>query len=157
MEFSKQYIKNLFESAFGELIEKDRFLLENGVSERCIVARIAMYVERQLKGDPATGQLHVDVEYNRHKYEPKRNEDDKIYVPDLVIHQRGNDSKNICCCEIKKHADGGDKTDESKIKKQMSELNYQFGVVITTLTDLRVDYVIYHQNEKDAQHYSSTH
>jgi hypothetical protein len=47
------------ERALRRLLEDDRHLLENDLSERCIAARLAMYLH---EGFP---EHDVDVEYNR--------------------------------------------------------------------------------------------
>lgn len=81
--------------ALRQLVENDRHLLENDLSERCLAPRLAMYLQ-QVFPDHA-----VDIEYNRQGDIPKKlglpnecanfwDEEGRAFVvPDVIVHQRG--------------------------------------------------------------------
>ena len=73
----------LVQAALADFNLHERYLLEANLSERCICARFAMYLEKQLPAYQAEGYT-VDVEYNRgmdgHDRSPKRLNDDLIIV-----------------------------------------------------------------------------
>lgn len=150
MEIGKEEIKNLFEGAFSKLYENDGYLLEKGVNERCIVSQISTYIKSQLDAW-GINDLNVDVEYNRHLAALKLNSENKRYIPDLVIHQRGTDDRNICCCEAKKNA--RENSDIDKIKDQMNMLHYRYGVVIKEILPSKIEYLIIDQKGKENHTY----
>jgi hypothetical protein len=96
------------EAALRRLVEHDRYLLENDLSERCIASRLAMYLQAEFS------DYAVDVEYDRHGFEPKRmglpdecgNRRDREgrarVIPDVIIHRRGAEGPNILVLEMKK-------------------------------------------------------
>lgn len=71
----------LIQAALADFNLHERYLLEANLSERCICARFAMYLEKLLPAYQAEGYT-VDVEYNRgmdgHDRSPKRLNDDLI-------------------------------------------------------------------------------
>ena len=88
-------VRRILEAALRRLESNDRHLLENDLSERCIAARLAMYLQQEFQG------WAVDVEYNRAGDIAKRlalpqecarrfNRDgEALAVPDVIVHQRG--------------------------------------------------------------------
>ena len=58
--------RNYLERATKRVGAEDRHLLEVGVSERCVAARLAMYLREYFF------DFDVDVEYNRNMNEVKR-------------------------------------------------------------------------------------
>lgn len=60
----------LVEAALADFNLHERYLLEANLSERCICARFAMYLEKQLPAYQAEGYT-VDVEYNRRHGRPR--------------------------------------------------------------------------------------
>lgn len=75
------------------IIKNDFFLIDAGVSERCICAHLACYLK------PYFPEWHVDVEYNRSEELTKR-ANGNIVVPDLIIHRR-NTNQNFFVLEMK--------------------------------------------------------
>lgn len=99
-------------------------------SERAIAHRLAVFIEREVCDDmllQTCGLLVVDCEYNRHLDRVKKHrvtdelasivkeagrtvkpdsDDDSFCVisiaPDIVVHQRGNDERNLLVVEVKK-------------------------------------------------------
>lgn len=108
------------------------YLLENDLSERCICARFAGYLERQLR-ENGVREYVADVEYNRGMdgvdRSPKRIYDELIVV-DLIVHKRGHDPeggfRNLICVEMKKSTNPrGCRSDEARLRK-MTDWDYGF-------------------------------
>lgn len=122
----------LMQAAVDCFNRKERYLLENDLSERCICARFAGYLERQLHKN-GLREYVADVEYNRGMdgidRNPKRMYDDPIVV-DLIVHKRGHDSefgyRNMICVEMKKSTNRqGCRSDEERLRK-MTDWDYGF-------------------------------
>ena len=78
------------EDALKAFNENELFLIENDLSERCICAKFATYLERRLS-ETTYEDYDVDVEYNR----GRRGNDSaakmmsgKKIVTDLIVHNR---------------------------------------------------------------------
>lgn len=96
-------VRERLERALRRLLEADRHLLENDLSERCMAARLAMYLRDEFD------EHDVDVEYNRAGDVAKRLRGlpDECYrrrnrqieapvaVPDVIVHHRGMDGPNL--------------------------------------------------------------
>ena len=134
-------IRRRLDSALGALIDKDAYLFENNLSERCIAVRLAMYLQGLFP------DWSVDAEYNRHGGEAKklglppecankRDEHDKACViPDIIVHTRGRDGPNLLVIEMKKstNPDQG-KCDRMRLHAFREELKYSFGALIVCET-----------------------
>ena len=73
------------------------------VSERCIAARLAMYLREYFT------DYDVDAEYNRHGEDKKklydlvdkrdcsrdRDDEGQTVLPDVIVHRRGDDDSNL--------------------------------------------------------------
>src|SRR5260370_3097907 len=100
-------VRKRLDSALAQLVDRDRHLLENNLSERCIAARLAMHLQNLFD------DLSVDAEYNRQGGEPKklglpdecankRDEDGKACgIPDVIIHTRGSEGPTLLVLEFK--------------------------------------------------------
>ena len=103
-------VRERLERALRRLGEDDRYLLENDLSERCIAARLAMYLREEFE------QYDVDVEYNREGDVAKRlrglpdecyrrrnrHVEAPVAVPDIIVHHRGFDGPNLLVIEMKR-------------------------------------------------------
>ena len=101
-------VRRRLDAAAARLVHDDGYLLANNLGERCIAARLAMYLQGEFP-DHA-----VDAEYNRDGDTPKRlgleeecaNDRDEngesLVVPDIIVHRRGPDGPNILVLEVKK-------------------------------------------------------
>jgi hypothetical protein len=106
----------VLERALMRFLSDDLETFGDKIGERPMMFRIAHYMAIEAEG---TG-LRVDCDYNRHhdglkerlpekvetvtakrgvKVKPKR------FFPDIVLHERRRDSRNILVCEIKKADD----------------------------------------------------
>ena len=121
-------------------------MLDVDVSERCIAAKLASYLQHFIP------EYFVDVEFNRDGSIPKRlnlpeecvdsvNRDgDAIVIPDIIVHRRGPDGLNVLCVEIKKKNDSrGLDCDRKRLKALISTLGYQYGALIECQTGASED------------------
>jgi hypothetical protein len=90
-------------TAYEALITDHSLLLEYDANERAIASKLQGLLAGVF---PAHD---VDFEYNRHGLDPKRiswpgsdQEPTELVIPDLVIHHRGIDNKNLLVVEVKK-------------------------------------------------------
>lgn len=148
MDNSKQIreLGSIVEEAVKNFNEKEKYLIENDLSERCMCARFALHLTKALQGT-RYGEYEVDVEYNRgadgYERAIKRLDDSMITV-DLVVHKRGYDCiygfDNLICLEMKKSKDRrGCNSDEHRLKSMTSTkygFNYKLGIMLV------VDYKI---------------
>lgn len=121
-------IKRILDEAFQNFYQFDYELLDyktedKAVSERCMVFRIGWYIQNILKRDMILGEFSVDSEYNRCFNHPKsmykitmNGIKEKIgdAIPDLIIHKRKSNMKNLAMFEFKKSGQY-EKKDEKKI------------------------------------------
>ena len=100
--------KELVQRSISKFNEAEAYLISRDLSERCICARFARYLENELKNFGFADYM-VDVEYNRGgegiESNPKILNYKKIVV-DLIVHKRGYDENygfsNLICIEMKK-------------------------------------------------------
>ena len=88
----------IVEACIETLLARDRFLLEGGVNEQTMTARLAAYLQEHF---PAHD---VDPEYNRHGIKVKRAslfDGVRKVKPDVVIHRRNDDDHNLLVIEVK--------------------------------------------------------
>ena len=127
-------ILDIFKSALTKLYKNDEFLIQNDVHEQTIANRFAMYLREDLLLAEDNG-LRIDVEYNRDGVgrDIKQNKSQIKIRPDIILHERGSKEKNykndIIYCEIKKDLQSN-QTDIIKIKEQMRQRKYKFGIYI---------------------------
>lgn len=129
-------LKNIVEIAMSQFNASERYLLDRDLSERCICAKFAMYLEKALVNTHYSDYI-VDVEYNRgmvgNEYAKKR-----LYgrdaIVDLIVHKRGYDEHcgfdNLICIEMKKR--GGEKhlEDDKNRLQTMTDSHCGFNYVL---------------------------
>lgn len=129
---NEEEVFDVFKSALTKLYKNDRFLIDNDVHEQAIAHRFAIYLREDLLFAEKNG-LRVDVEYNRdgENGETKRDKEKEPFRPDIILHERGSREigyrNDIIICEIKKDSQH-DQKDATKIKEQMEQRCYQFGI-----------------------------
>ena len=107
------------------------------MSERCIAARLSLYLQGVFPS------YSVDVEYNRAGWPPKRLElpdecanardenGDTLVLPDIIVHRRGPDGPNVLVIELKKTTNPDDRgCDRQRVQAMRAQLNYQYGVLV---------------------------
>jgi hypothetical protein len=108
--------------ALTGFFEKDHELLHVDASERSISHKLAEQLQGQFP------EFNVDCEYNRHRDDVKRlnfyddeavspkDTEARTVFPDIVIHERGHDEKNLLVVEIKKSTNRNRNKDIEKLK-----------------------------------------
>ncbi len=126
-------VLDIFKSALIKLYNNDRFLIGQDAHEQTIATRFAMYLREDLFFAEENG-LRVDVEYNRNGVngDEKRTESGSLIRADIILHERGIDINNIIYCEIKKNSINN-KDDINKIKGQIKQRKYKFGIYISLI------------------------
>ena len=139
-------LKEKIRESIKLLFLNDCFLVENDCNERSVTHKLAEYLQQRINYE----DYCVDCEYNKMKgddlkpYIAKRlnlpinkidNDDTeaKTVYPDIVIHRRGNNEKNLLIIEVKKNTNHNQEDinfDIKKIKNYIKELNYEFGLFI---------------------------
>ena len=116
--------------AIQEFAQHDMDLLHVKVQEETLAHRIAVYIERQLRG------WHVDCEYNRNLRYPKMRSDGNSRMrPDIIAHVR-NSPRNLLVVEIKKTTHTKQRKSEAKERvreftgKWTTHPRYCHGVVL---------------------------
>lgn len=159
--------------AIKTLFEKDFWLIEHDISEQSISHKLAEYLQ------PLFPDYNVDYEYNgnvdrdngRKKIEILKSELKKANLltdgetqlnqelieravfPDIIIHQRGTNDKNLCIIEVKKSTNNTSRNyDFIKLKSYTSteygnDLIYKLGLFINfripgNISDINFNYFI---------------
>ena len=130
---NNQSLTKCIKNALEKLYKEDNILLDYNtddplVAERCISFRLGYYLQNIFI------EYNVDSEYNRHKNEIKRIEDNPIY-PDIIIHKRKRDDYNLAWIEIKKSNSKYEETnnDRKRLKSVTygdNNYGYQYGYLI---------------------------
>jgi hypothetical protein len=126
-------VKRRLRAALAMLFARDARLLEYAAGERAVVAKLAAYLTPLFRG------FDVDVEYNRHGLDPKdldlpadcRGGGRRRVYPDIIVHRRGHDRRNLLVIEVKKETNTEPRTcDRAKILAMKREFGYQLGVLV---------------------------
>ena len=127
------------EQALNRFYAEQADLYTLGVNEMCLVGHFCRFfreaVEEAFAEDPA---LRIDLEYDRQGKDknPKRAWVDGRYAklrPDMVVHRRGDSSRNVCLFEFKRSdREKGMARDVRKIRAMVApdEYSYHFGCQI---------------------------
>lgn len=94
--------------ALDDLYKNDSYLFKINSSEESMIFHFGRYLINHLEKNTFFDKYNVDFEYNRNATNPKiykeicyMNEIHKI-LPDIILHQRGHNHKNILVIEFKK-------------------------------------------------------
>lgn len=149
----QERLKEIVNVAIGKFNQKEAFLMENKLSERCICAKFASYIECVMHNNAdvlkshgiEVEEYHVDVEYNRYGYELKREpNEEKLITVDLIVHKRGENQygSNLICIEMKKENLSCDK-DEDRLKNLTDEnLRYRYLAGYMILIKIKNEYCL---------------
>lgn len=136
-------VRDRLAQATARVENDDCHLLMIDVSERCIAARLAMYLREYFANHD------VDVEYNRdgrdtkrlheliyhHQCPRDRDEEGKTVLPDVIVHRRGLQDSNLLIIEMKKSTNpGGIEEDRRRIRAFRKELGYRLGALVVCKT-----------------------
>lgn len=133
-------IKKLINVALEKFYKNERDLIEinnqeNMVSERCMVFHIGNYMKNKMSTFEKFQWADLDCEYNRNMDDPKMLNDDRRFIPDLIIHRRRSNENNLLVIEFKKkNADPQNKNvDRNKLMyltNQEETFKYNFGLFV---------------------------
>ena len=129
---NREDANKIVSEAIELLIKNDTELLELGVTERALSHKLAHYMTLS---DKITPPLVVDCEYNRHLTDikrldlPPRDALDRelratTVFPDIIVHERNSDDKNLIVLELKKPNENTD-YDGMKLAAFVSEFGYK--------------------------------
>lgn len=120
MLLEQNNLKNFLEESIKEFYDKDSLLSERKGMEQACVFRIGLYLQERLK-KAKISDVVVDCEYNKNGDHPKRT---VMFVegvrPDLLIHKRGDNTKNLLVVEFKGWWNRAKNRDEDKLKSLTS-------------------------------------
>ena len=127
---------NCVNQAIADFNQNECYLIKNDLSERCICAKFAIYLNNIIKSSEFS-EYEVDVEYNRgydgKDFKPKKLFEGNIVV-DLIVHKRGYNSNygfdNLICIEMKKLYHRYSLTDDKDRLKALTDDVYGFGYEI---------------------------
>ena len=127
-------IKGAIASALERVYSQDFSLIERRAHERSIAFRFGLYFSEIIQfisfGDDA--ELTIDAEYNRNLHNTKNMEGFNApqgILPDIILHHRGFNDKNIVVIEFKGHWSGNGRDDEKLRGFTHQELNdYHYGL-----------------------------
>lgn len=114
-------LRELLTAAIEGLYKDDPWLIANGLREEALVFRIAHRLANMVERPGRN--IHVDLEYNRQNdhnepSDPKRNHQDELVTPDLIVHTRGSNTANLLVVEAKRHIPRGE-----ELEKQLQKLS----------------------------------
>lgn len=138
-------IAECLEVALQSFNLNERYLISRDLSERCICAKFASYLERAI-AESEFREYIVDVEYNRgsqgNEHAAKRLNGRNIVV-DLIVHKRGYNEQrgfdNLFCIEMKKAYKCCDLSSDKERLRIMTDslfgFGYKAGFMITATAD----------------------
>ena len=125
MNMQQEKLKAYVEAVIAGFNTNEQYLIRNDLSERCICAKFATYLERQIQQSEFNDYV-VDVEYNRGymgREHAVKHMNGRNIVVDLIVHKRGFDQQtgfnNLICIEMKK---GYKRLDYSNDKERLRVL-----------------------------------
>lgn len=154
---TKKNLKDILDKALKKLYEKDSYLLKNDCHERSITHKLAEYLQELLPDLNVDCEYNLDIdndgkrkkwispevveEIKKEIQQTKRSlnadnsnlseEIEKLsqnFYPDIIVHKRGSNDKNILVIEAKKGTADGD-LDIKKLKaltNQEGEMHYRY-------------------------------
>lgn len=149
MNTQQEKLKAYVEAAIADFNANEQYLIRDDLSERCICAKFATYLEKQIQRSDFREYV-VDVEYNRGymgKEHAIKHMNGCSIVVNLIVHKRGYDQQagfnNLICIEMKK---GYKRADYSNDKERLRILTgrydgfrYLTGFMIEVFSDKRAD------------------
>ena len=156
MKLSRKQIEQLKREIIDcitRLYCNDLELITRGGMEQSAAFRFAIYLNDSIKRIEWLNDLQIDIEYNKNGLEPKRIPRRQNGVkPDLIIHSRGNNNKNVLVVEIKgwwnEESRDADKIKLEDFTHQDGEYKYGLGVFLELGKDgCNPEYFVGYNNE----------
>jgi hypothetical protein len=130
MQFEMIY--NSLLRACNKLYQEKKYLIDEKSNELTIASHLATYLRDYIK------MWDVDTDYRREgPYRTsKRDLEDNIIIPDIIVHKNGPDGPNIAAIEIKGYWNYEDRTtDIAKLKAIQLKHHYSYLFRIEILPD----------------------
>ncbi|MBU4360611.1 hypothetical protein KKA66_02045 [Patescibacteria group bacterium] len=134
-----KHLKDILKQAKTHFKDNEQYLFSTEVNERSMTHKFAEYLQTIIGCS-----WNVDCEYNRYGNKSKKIDEIKNIVgkntttyelkpktvfPDIIIHKRGKNGKNLLVIEAKKDPTTKEKiNDIDKLKKIQKQYNYTFAV-----------------------------
>ena len=146
-----QTILNAVSAALEDLVQRDEKLLQYKAHELAHVHRFAVYLERRLRNQLENWSVTIDMDYDRAGERekgwrglpprPDRNPGN-CFRPDVIIHHRGDDDKNLLALEWKKNeSEAGIDLLQERLACIKARYEYALGVIVNSYRD-RVEWCI---------------
>jgi hypothetical protein len=127
-------LKCIVKDAVGILLEKEGEIIKKDINELTITHKLAVYLQRRFR------LLSVDICYNRNieidEYKPKYIGEGKYGIPDIVIHERLTNKRNLLVIEIKKQDNKEGRDEDRKKLEALTTIgreggyNFQLGLFL---------------------------
>lgn len=125
MHEMKKEIQTRFKCAIDKLYQNDFSLIQRKCSERSIVFRLGLYLSHEFENLGC----NVDCEYNKNGVHPKSLNGRRFNFPDIVVHDREHNTRNLLIIEVKTSNDTSPKhfkNDKEKLVGFTSEYPYKY-------------------------------
>ena len=147
-------IKGSIASALARVYEQDYSLIERRAHERSCAFRFGLYFSEIILQTSFGNDddLTIDFDYNRNIDNVKNmegfNQRHGIF-PDIILHHRGFNDKNIVVIEFKGHWSGNAR-DDDKLRgftnQEVNDYHYGLGVFVRLTTTLNDCEIVYYKN-----------
>lgn len=146
-------LKNILNRALGQFYDRENFLINRKGMEQACVFRIGLYISELLKEIDNLKSLNLDCEYNKHGDSIKIMLDfENGARPDLIIHERGIDEKNLFVVEFKGCWNENTNRDIKKLERFTNangDYHYQLGALVILEESLKECKLRYFKNGKE--------
>lgn len=97
-------LKRGVESTLDWLYANNSELIQLAASEQCLVGHFYRHFFGAIEALLQDGTLNVDLEYNKYGNEkdPKTGLSGRGWRPDMIVHHRGDQARNVCLFEFKR-------------------------------------------------------
>ncbi len=131
-------VERLVVEAVDLLLARDHDLFSRDLNERTLTHRLAVYLE------PRFADWHVDCEYNRNGKDPKEmflprqrlgvvTDEDleaRTVFPDILVHERGTNTRNLLVLEAKKTTSNVDEEFDLRKLDAFREAPFHYPVTV---------------------------
>lgn len=147
-------IKGAIATALEHVYSQDFYLIQREAHERSIAFRFGLYFSEiiQFTSFGFDDELTIDAEYNRNLFNAKNMQGFNApqgILPDIILHHRGFNDKNIVVIEFKGHWSGNGRYDE-KLRgfthQEINDYHYGLGVFIRLQPNLNNCEIVYYKN-----------
>lgn len=140
-------LEAILQQSLNDFEGEDGYLLEARVQEQCVAHKFAEHIGKNLRNcsDAVASKLSVDCEYNRIGLDKKKvvpeqfqseAKKEKTVRPDVVVHERGSQRKNLLAIEIKLTSNASPtsvKYAKWKLRTYKRHLSYEYALYICFL------------------------